>query len=1062
MSLRHTSYRKRQRGGGRTGAGLMLRVTLVMALLLAAFLPLVPPQARAALPVPVNVPVGSSPNAIAVNEQTNKIYVSNYGSHNVTVIDGTTNAVLATIPVGDSPAAMAIDSSTHTVYVANSFDGSVSVIDGETDKLTTTIPVSGFPTKLAVDSSAHTVYVAHYSDDTVKLIDGVTQSVTATVSISGTINAIAVNDATNKAYVASSDGSVTIIGANRQKTVVNVGNKPVAIGINKMTKQIYVAIDKSGNGEVKVIDSDTDEVTATLTAGSGPTAVAVNEQTNTVYVTNQGSASLTVIDGATNTATVSLALGSGPVAAAVDADANIVYIAHNSSYSMSVVDGATLEVGTVDTESASQVIAVNALTHKVYVLNASGRKVAVFYTQEDKIPPAVSFGKNGSSVPAPFVSTTVTVTDQESGVNEGWLSYTWSQNEDQPGPTDNWSYFVNGSEVAINVGNPNGTYYLYINAIDIAGNSTTVRSGSFLLDSSGPSIDATMTISGGIPYADNTWSNQDVAMSVAAADANGVTAVTYSLDGGTTWETYTAPVIFHEDGSNDVVIKATDTMGNETIEHRTVQIDQTAPVITLVGPSSIRMTEGGTYTEAGATATDAGGSGVAGAVVVSGSVNPAVPGKYSVSYNVSDLAGNAAEEVTRAVIVDAQIAPITPVVAVKPVIDLNGAPYDPANIDTAKPSVTLEATQKDGAAYVSMPASVLTSIASKNAAFVIEIKTPYGSYRLPINLASLIPGLEELLAKHNLKAEDVSFKITLTDKSGDKTLQAAFSSGLPNGKVMGAMVDYLLEIVNTKTGQTVGAADQFSQAITRIIPMPENVTAMPAQWGAFRYNETTKKFEFVPAKVTQIDGTWYVTINSYSNSAYVVVDNAASFADVQEHWAKADVELAAAKGLVAGVGGGRYDPNRVVTRAEFAAMLVRAMGRGVSGERAAQASYNDVKQGAWYAEEVAAAKAHGLLGFASGRDFKPNEPLTREEMASMLAAAIRLEQPKLAVGGTRMDGYKDIGSANPAYVDSIRLVMELQIMNGTRGNTFSPESSATRAQAATVFIRLLRQLDMID
>src|SRR5690606_5213054 len=124
-------------------------------------------------------------------------------------------------------------------------------------------------------------------------------------------------------------------------------------------------------------------------------------------------------------------------------------------------------------------------------------------------------------------------------------------------------------------------------------------------------------------------------------------------------------------------------------------------------------------------------------------------------------------------------------------------------------------------------------------------------------------------------------------------------------------VDFNMEIVNAKSGQPIGTADKFSKAITRMIPVLKEITDLPDQWGAFRYNETTKQFEFVPARKVQIDGIWHVMIRSNSNSVYVVAENAIHFADMW-HWAKPYVDLAAAKGLVKGVGGGRFGPEQAV------------------------------------------------------------------------------------------------------------------------------------------------------
>ncbi|WP_158630116.1 S-layer homology domain-containing protein [Cohnella sp. AR92] len=398
---------------------------------------------------------------------------------------------------------------------------------------------------------------------------------------------------------------------------------------------------------------------------------------------------------------------------------------------------------------------------------------------------------------------------------------------------------------------------------------------------------------------------------------------------------------------------------------------------------------------------------------------------------------------------------------IKPVINQNGSALDPDTIDTSKPSVSLEVTPAGGTAFVDIPSSILLDLGNRNANFLLEINAPYGAYRVPVNLASLIPGLKDLLAKNNVKAEDISFKITLTDKSDDKEIKTALRDELSTGKAMGAIVDYSITIMNTKTGQSIGEADQFSKALTRVIPMPKNMESMPERWGAFRYNETSKKFEFVAAKKEQIEGVWYVMIPSYSNSVYLVADNRIDYSDVQKHWGKPFIELAAAKGLVQGVGGGKFAPNQAVTRAEFTAMLVRALGsrRTASDD---MPIYTDVKSGSWYYGAVAEAKRIGLLDFAGDTSFRPDQPLTRDEMASMLAAVIDRENPSFDRELVSLEGYKDVGSIDTAYLEDIRSVVALRIMTGAGDGTFNPKGESTRAQAAAVLIRTLQALGMID
>jgi len=74
------------------------------------------------------IPLGSSPQGVAVDPSTDMVYVANSSSYTVSVIDGATNTVTATIDVGSDPIGVAVDSSTDTVYAANANSDTVSAI----------------------------------------------------------------------------------------------------------------------------------------------------------------------------------------------------------------------------------------------------------------------------------------------------------------------------------------------------------------------------------------------------------------------------------------------------------------------------------------------------------------------------------------------------------------------------------------------------------------------------------------------------------------------------------------------------------------------------------------------------------------------------------------------------------------------------------------------------------------------------------------------------------------------------------------------------------------------
>lgn len=98
----------------------------------------------------------------------------------------------------------------------------------------------------------------------------------------------------------------------------------------------------------------------------------------------------------------------------------------------------------------------------------------------------------------------------------------------------------------------------------------------------------------------------------------------------------------------------------------TIVYDTTAPNITLAGDTALEIPVGSAYTDAGATATDNMDGDETARIVVNNPVNTAVAGRYTITYTVSDLAGNSASTVTRTVVV------IQPDVT-KPVIVLNGS-----------------------------------------------------------------------------------------------------------------------------------------------------------------------------------------------------------------------------------------------------------------------------------------------------------------------------------------------------------------------------------------------------
>ena len=180
--------------------------------------------------------------------------------------------------------------------------------------------------------------------------------------------------------------------------------------------------------------------------------------------------------------------------------------------------------------------------------------------------------------------------------------------------------------------------------------------------------------------------------SIADADGLGTFSYQWIRDGadvlGATNSTYTLTV---PDNNSNISVRVSfvDGLGySEALTSSAVGPvnDVTAPVITLTGPSVVNLTQGDTYTEQGATWTDnVDGSGAA--VVGGDTVDTNTVGSYTVRYNYTDAAGNAATEVTR--LVNVSLAPDT----TPPVITLNGS--TPITLEAGQNYVEQGATWTD-------------------------------------------------------------------------------------------------------------------------------------------------------------------------------------------------------------------------------------------------------------------------------------------------------------------------------------------------------------------------------
>ncbi|WP_026486028.1 alpha amylase N-terminal ig-like domain-containing protein [Caldanaerobius polysaccharolyticus] len=219
--------------------------------------------------------------------------------------------------------------------------------------------------------------------------------------------------------------------------------------------------------------------------------------------------------------------------------------------------------------------------------------------------------------------------------------------------------------------------------------------------------------------------------------------------------------------------------------------------------------------------------------------------------------------------------------------------------------------------------------------------------------------------------------------------------------------------------------------------------------GVYYYNEASGKWEYVGGKVDKAAGT--ITFNAKHFSKYAAFQYSKSFKDVPvDFWANDAISVLAAKHIVKGTDNQRFMPEQKVTRAEFAAMMIRLVG---IPEQPYSGKFSDVKAGDWYANTIEAAYKNGImLGY--GNTMRPDDSITREEMITIAMRVYGKLAPYSEKSIVEIP-FSDKNQISQWAVKAVSNAYNLGLIFGRSSNTFAPRDIATRAEAAALVYRLI-------
>ena len=175
------------------------------------------------------------------------------------------------------------------------------------------------------------------------------------------------------------------------------------------------------------------------------------------------------------------------------------------------------------------------------------------------------------------------------------------------------------------------------------------------------------------------------------------------------------------------------------------------------------------------------------------------------------------------------------------------------------------------------------------------------------------------------------------------------------------------------------------------------------------------------------------------------------FTDVKTgDWFYEAVQYVYDKGMMTGVSADRFAPASTTTRGMIVTILYRLENEpAVSGGSA----FTDVENGAWYADAVVWAAANDIVNGTSATTFAPNSPITREQMAAILYRYAAYKGYDVSQKAD-LSGYTDAASISGYAKDALAWANAQKLITGVTDTTLNPQGSATRAQVATILMRL--------
>ncbi len=375
------------------------------------------------------------------------------------------------------------------------------------------------------------------------------------------------------------------------------------------------------------------------------------------------------------------------------------------------------------------------------------------------------------------------------------------------------------------------------------------------------------------------------------------------------------------------------------------------------------------------------------------------------------------------------------------------------NAGIGNPRIAFRVPASEQAAIVAIPVIALEMSQKQSGNVTWVIQHGDASYELPLKELNFAE-----LSRFN-NGSGIANEIVITIDQGSSSLTSSLTKAVSSAKATPITEPAYFEAAVEGNNSRKVLTD-FSDYVTKKLSTTASVNY--GQSAAVQLDPVTGLITYVPTVFSKDGNTTTASFKNKGGGAYVLVRSSATYSDLAKHWSKDYADDMIRKFIVEGRSSTKFEPEKEITRGEFAAYI--AKGLGLAGDPAGAAKFKDVNGDTVMGAYIGAAAKAGIISGTSSTTFKPNNPVKREEMAAMMmraakVAGVSVKLPQSA--DLYLQVYKDRNKISSYAKNDMASAIYLGVIHGKTSTTLSPHTNAKRSEGVVMIARLLQKAEFM-